>query len=71
MALDSASKRQAVPGVARPWMRGQFPVAAKTFVWRVSVGLAYPVADFIAAIISQRAEKIRAKRLLMNGKLHG
>jgi len=50
MALDSATKRQAVPGCGRPWMRGQFPVAAKTEGWRVSVGNAYPVAGFGAFI---------------------
>ena len=49
MALDSAAKRQAVPGVGRPWMRGQFPSAAKDREWRSSTGLSYPVADFQGA----------------------
>ena len=46
MALDSATKRQAVPGVGRPWIRSQFPVSAKDRGWRSSVGLSYPVANF-------------------------
>lgn len=46
MALDSAAKRQAVSGVGRPWMRGQFPSTGKGREWRSSVGLSYPVADF-------------------------
>lgn len=48
MALDSALKRFAVVGVGRPYMRSTFPVAAKTEAWRVSVGLAYPVAALSA-----------------------
>jgi len=48
MALDSAQKRQAVPGAGRPWMRGQFPDVAKGRAWRSSVGLSYPVAAFAA-----------------------
>lgn len=46
MALDSAAKRQAIPGVGRPWMRGQLPDASLTFAARVSAGNAYPVAQF-------------------------
>ncbi len=46
MALDSETKRQAVPGVGRPWMRGQFPVSAKDRGWRSSVANSYPVANF-------------------------
>lgn len=48
MALDTAAKRQAVPGVGRPWMRGQFPSAGKGREWRSSAALSYPVADFQA-----------------------
>lgn len=48
MALDTAAKRQAVPGVGRPWMRGQFPSAGKGREWRSSAGLSYPVANFEA-----------------------
>jgi len=48
VALDSAAKRQAVSGAARPWMRGQFPSAGKGREWRSSVGLTYPVANFQA-----------------------
>lgn len=48
MALDTAAKRQAVPGVARPWMRGQLPSAGKGREWRSSAGLSYPVANFQA-----------------------
>ena len=46
MALDSAAKRQAVPGVGRPWMRGQFPAVGKGREWRSSAGMSYPVANF-------------------------
>lgn len=46
MALDSAAKRQAVPGVGRPWMRGQLPSVGKGREWRSSAGLSYPVANF-------------------------
>lgn len=48
MALDSAQKRQAVPGVGRPWLRSQFPEATPTREWRASVGNSYPVANFEA-----------------------
>ena len=48
MALDSALKRRAVAGVARPYMRAQLPAASPTEPWRVSVGNAYPVAGFNA-----------------------
>lgn len=46
MALDSAAKRQAVPGAGRPYMRGQLPAAAAGREWRSSAGLSYPVSDF-------------------------
>ena len=49
MALDSTAKRAAVPGVGRPWMRGQLPENAKGREWRSSVGLSYPVANFEGA----------------------
>ena len=39
--IDTAQKRFSVPGVGRPFMRSQFPVAAKGIAWRVSVGLTY------------------------------
>ena len=48
MALDSAAKRQAVPGAGRPWMRGQLPAVGKGREWRSSAGLSYPVANFQA-----------------------
>lgn len=50
MALDSATKRQAVPGVGRPWLRSQMRDASKAEPWRVSVGNAYPVAAFASPI---------------------
>ena len=49
MAIDSATKRWAVMGVGRPYMRSVFPVAAKNGAWRASVGHVYPVASFGAA----------------------
>ena len=48
MALDSKAKRFAVPGVARPWMRTQYPDAALGREARASIGNAYPVANFQA-----------------------
>ena len=48
MALDSATKRRAVPGVARPWMRSQVPLATPDREWRASAANAYPVANFAA-----------------------
>ncbi len=41
MAIDTAQKRHAVPGVGRPFMRSQLPVAAKNAGWRASVGLSF------------------------------
>ena len=41
MALDDLEKRQAVLGVARPWMRNIFPVATPDEEWRLNVGNAY------------------------------
>lgn len=52
MALDTAAKRQAVPGVGRPWMRGQFPSVGKGREWRSSAALSYPVANFQAPVVS-------------------
>ena len=46
MALDNQQKRMAVPGVGRPWMRAQYPVATPTVAWRSSIGNVYPVVDF-------------------------
>jgi len=46
MALDTAQKRAAVPGVGRPWMRSISPDSGKGREWRSSVGLSYPVANF-------------------------
>lgn len=51
MALDTAAKRAAVPGVGRPWMRGQLPSLGKGREWRSSTGLSYPVADFQAPTV--------------------
>ena len=48
MALDSATKRQAIPGVGRPWMRVKLPAVGKGREWRSSTGLTYPVANFQA-----------------------
>ena len=48
MALDSKAKRFSVPGVARPWMRSQYPDAAIGRAARASVGNVYPVANFQA-----------------------
>ncbi len=65
MALDSAAKRQSVPGAGRPWMRGQLPSVGKGREWRSSAGLSYPVADFepaIAAIIGGIFPRIRRRR---------
>jgi len=50
MALDSAAKRAAVPGVGRPWMRSQQFDSGKGRAWRASVGNAYPVANFEGAV---------------------
>jgi hypothetical protein len=41
MAIDTKEKRAAVLGVARPWVRDKFPVAAKDEEWRISSGNAY------------------------------
>ncbi len=41
MAIDSAEKRQSVPGVGRPWMRSQFPVATPDEQWRAGVANSY------------------------------
>ena len=41
MALDSLEKRRNVPGVGRPWMRMQHPVATPDEQWRMAVGLTY------------------------------
>lgn len=49
MALDSAAKRYAVPGVGRPWMRSILNDATSGRAWRSSVGLSYPVANFEGA----------------------
>lgn len=46
MALDTAAKRWAVPGVGRPWMRSNLPNTAKDEAWRPGAGNAYPVATF-------------------------
>ena len=46
MALDSLTKRAAVLGVARPWMRDKNPDATLSEAWRVATGNAYPVAAF-------------------------
>lgn len=59
MALDSAAKRQAVPGAGRPWMRGQSPSAGKGREWRSSVGVSYPVADFQGAPVGGQPFYIR------------
>ncbi len=40
MALDIQKKRMMVPGVARPFLRAQFP-GVKDQGWRVAVGNAY------------------------------
>ena len=41
MAIYSKEKRQAIFGIARPWMRNTFPVATPDEQWRMSVGNAY------------------------------
>ena len=48
MAMDSARKRKAVPGVLRPWMRSNGNDATVGREWRASIGGAYPVANFQA-----------------------
>ena len=45
MALDSKTKRAAVMGVARPWMRSKNPDAGLGEAWRVASGNTYPVAS--------------------------
>ena len=45
MAIDTRSKRQAVAGAGRPFMRSVFPNSLDAEV-RSNVGLSYPVADF-------------------------
>lgn len=37
-------------GVARPWMRAVFPVAAPTAAWRQNVGLSYSGLTLAAAL---------------------
>ena len=61
MALDTAQKRAAVPGVARPWMRSISPDVGKGREWRASAGLSYPVANFQAP-----AGPTAARLLLIN-----
>lgn len=46
MALDTKSKRAAVAGVGRPWMRAQTPDSSLGRASRSSIGGTYPVADF-------------------------
>jgi len=41
MAIDNQEKRQAVLGVARPWMRNVFPIATPDEEWRMNVGNTY------------------------------
>lgn len=50
MALDTAAKRKAVLGVARPWMRSQESDASVGRTWRACVANSYPVADFAVPI---------------------
>ena len=38
MAIDTAEKRQSVPGIGRPWHRVVFPIATPDVQWRASVG---------------------------------
>ncbi len=51
MALDSLTKRAAVMGVARPWMRSKNPDVGLSESWRVATGNAYPVASFGTPVV--------------------
>jgi len=56
MAIDTAAKRMSIPGVGRPWMRGQRFDAALGVGWRQSAGNGY--AGFTPAspaVITQAA----------------
>lgn len=69
MALDSAAKRQAVPGVGRPWMRGQFPSVGKGREWRSSAALSYPVANFqspVAGVADMIPPWLKKRRIVTN-----
>ncbi len=55
MAIDSALKRRAVIGVARPWMRGAYPgTSGVSAAERAAIGNAYPVASFAVAAPSSQ-----------------
>lgn len=54
MALDSKTKRAAVMGVARPWMRSKNPDSGLGEAWRAVTGNVYPVASFGAPIVGGR-----------------
>lgn len=41
MAIDTAEKRQSVPGVGRVFLRSHFPIASPDEQWRIGSGLAY------------------------------
>lgn len=64
MALDTAAKRWAVPGVGRPWMRSNLPNTAKDETWRPGAGNAYPVATFSSGNAFQVAWARNANTLI-------
>lgn len=69
MALDSATKRQAIPGVGRPWMRVKKTDSGVGRAWRASVAHSYPVADFAGGLANKRpiAPWVKAKRQMKKG----
>jgi len=66
MALDSAAKRAAVPGVGRPWMRSIVPDAAAGSAWRATVANVYPVADFAGPVDNEIARSIEPRAWLFD-----
>ncbi len=65
MSIDSLEKRRNVPGVGRPWLRAQHPVATPDKQWRAAVGLSYGGAFGAAAIrVRYRGFTVNVGRLM-------
>jgi len=69
VALDSLTKRAAVMGVARPWMRSKNPDATLSEPWRVATGNAYPVALFGVAISAAISGSATESQLVAGGQV--
>lgn len=53
--IDSVQKRQNIPGVGRPWLRANFPVATPDEEWRLWIGNVYGGNPLTAIVVTVEA----------------